>query len=210
MEPESMDIRELVAAAALALSGADVSQHSGRVSEVPTVRTVRYYAGHGLIDAPAGHEGRKALYGRRHLEQIVAIKRLQSRGLTLVEIQERMLKLSSQELAALANLPSATPGGTATASSVGGGSEDGDEEPFWARQPAEVPEQRATQGQHDGTSQSGPGVTGLRLADGVLVVVEGPLRELDEDDRLALRAAAEPLLRVLQARRIAGAGRDDS
>ena len=189
-----MDIRELVAQASLALSGADVNQHSARVSEVPSVRTVRYYAGHGLIDAPLDHVGRRALYGRRHVEQLVAIKRLQSRGLTLVEIQERMLRLSDEELATLADLPAVLSG-----AATRGPAEEEDEEAFWTREPA-VPAAPVSRGAAAPSTE----VVGLRLAPGVLVVVEGALRGMDEDDRRALRAAAQPLLRVLQARRIAG------
>ena len=63
---------------------------SARVREVPDVRTIRYYTTAGLIDRPAEMRGRTAYYGRRHLLQLVAIKRLQEQGLPLVEVQERL------------------------------------------------------------------------------------------------------------------------
>ena len=65
---------------ALDLSGYN-GQHSGRVRSLPDLRTIRYYTTLGLLDPPAEMRGRKAFYGRRHLVQLAAIKRLQSRGL---------------------------------------------------------------------------------------------------------------------------------
>ena len=55
---------------------------SGRVRDVPDLRTIRYYTTLGLLDRPAAMRGRTALYGPRHLLQLVAIKRLQARGLS--------------------------------------------------------------------------------------------------------------------------------
>ncbi len=66
-------------------------QANGRVREVPDQRTIRYYTTLGLIDRPAEMRGRTALYGVRHLLQLVAIKRLQTHGLSLAEIQTRVV-----------------------------------------------------------------------------------------------------------------------
>ena len=71
-------IDELGAVVALALSVDYAGQANGRVREVPDRRTIRYYTTLGLIDRPARMRGRTALYGRRHLLQLVAIKRLQA------------------------------------------------------------------------------------------------------------------------------------
>ena len=60
---------------------------NGQVRAVPDERTVRYYATLGLLDRPAAMRGRTALYGPRHLAQIVAIKRMQSAGHSLADIQ---------------------------------------------------------------------------------------------------------------------------
>src|SRR5262249_8646148 len=76
-----------------------------RVRELPDRRTIRYYTTLGLIDRPARMRGRTALYGRRHLLQLVAIKRLQSRGLSLHEIQQRLMGLSDARLETLAKVP---------------------------------------------------------------------------------------------------------
>jgi len=48
-------------------------------------RTVRLYATQGLIDRP-GREGRSAVYGHRHLLQLVLVRALARRGLSLSAI----------------------------------------------------------------------------------------------------------------------------
>src|SRR6267378_745075 len=73
----------------------------GRVREVPDRRTLRYYTTLGLLDRPAEMRGRTAYYGRRHLLQLVAIKRLQARGLSLAEVQERLVGIGHAALARL-------------------------------------------------------------------------------------------------------------
>ena len=77
------------------------AQGDARVSAAPDGRTVRYYATLGLLDRP-GYEGREARYRRRHLVQLVAIKALQARGLSLAEVQQRLYGHSEAELEALA------------------------------------------------------------------------------------------------------------
>ena len=61
---------------------------NGQVRAIPDERTVRYYGTIGLLDRPLAMRGRTALYGRKHLAQVVAIKRLQSAGRSLAEIHE--------------------------------------------------------------------------------------------------------------------------
>src|SRR5262245_45243958 len=78
--PPLWTIDELGAQVALALSVDYEGPHNSRIREVPDRRTIRYYTTLGLIDRPAEMRGRTALYGRRHLLQLVAIKRLQARG----------------------------------------------------------------------------------------------------------------------------------
>ena len=53
---------------------------NGRVRDIPDLRTIRYYTTAGLLERPAEMRGRTALYGRRHLLQLVAIKKLQARA----------------------------------------------------------------------------------------------------------------------------------
>ncbi len=52
-----------------------------------TPRTVRYYIAEGLLDRPAG-EKRGAHYLRRHLEQLLLIRRWTDAGLSLDRIRE--------------------------------------------------------------------------------------------------------------------------
>src|SRR5437660_517790 len=97
-------IDELGSRVALALSVDYDGQASGRVRDVPDRRTIRYYTTLGLIDRPAQMRGRTALYSRRHLLQLVAIKRLQSQGLTLAELQQQLLGLTDAALESIARL----------------------------------------------------------------------------------------------------------
>jgi hypothetical protein len=60
---------------------------NGQVRQIPDERTIRFYASIGLLDRPAAHRGRTALYNKRHLAQVVAIKRLQQVGKSLADIQ---------------------------------------------------------------------------------------------------------------------------
>src|SRR3954464_9576915 len=91
-------IDELGSQVALALSDNYQGQRNGSVREVPDLRTIRYYTTLGLIDRPAEMRGRTALYGRRHLLQLVAIKRLQSRGLSLAGVQRELLGRTDGDL----------------------------------------------------------------------------------------------------------------
>lgn len=99
-------IDRLARLAAAALSaGTLASQPNGRIREVPDVRTIRWYTSIGLLDRPAAMRGRTALYGRRHLAQLVAIKRLQAAGLTLTAVQERLLGADAAAVERIAGLP---------------------------------------------------------------------------------------------------------
>ena len=77
-----------------------------QLGEEISPRTVRLYATQGLIDRP-GKEGRSAIYGRRHLLQLLLIRTLARRGLSLaaisplaacsdVELLEQLLHLGEQ------------------------------------------------------------------------------------------------------------------
>ena len=67
-----------------------------RLGEEITPRTVRLYATQGLIDRP-GKEGRSAVYGQRHLLQLLLIRSLARRGLSLSAIAPHVAS-SDQEL----------------------------------------------------------------------------------------------------------------
>src|SRR4051812_47806051 len=75
---------------------------NGRVRDVPDLRTIRYYTTIGLLHRPAEMRGRTALYGPRHLLQLVAIKKLQARGQSLSQIQQAMAGATDAMLRRLA------------------------------------------------------------------------------------------------------------
>jgi hypothetical protein len=83
---ETWTLPALVAEAAARLEALPPPKN-GQVRAVPDDRTIRYYSTLGLLDRPAAMRGRTALYGRRHLAQVVAIKRMQSAGKSLADIQ---------------------------------------------------------------------------------------------------------------------------
>jgi DNA-binding transcriptional MerR regulator len=70
----------------------------GRVSQVLSARTIRYYTSLGLVDRPTSYDGGVAKYGPRHLLQLLAIKILQSEYLPLPEIQKQLFGRTEQEL----------------------------------------------------------------------------------------------------------------
>src|SRR6185503_338489 len=77
---------------------------NGRVRDVPDRRAIRWYATVGLLDRPAGSRGRTALYGPRHLLQLVAIKRRQAQGHSLAEIQAELAGAPDDDLRRIAGL----------------------------------------------------------------------------------------------------------
>jgi DNA-binding transcriptional MerR regulator len=95
-------------------------QPSGRVRPVPDRRAIRWYTTIGLVDRPVAHRGRIALYGPRHLLQLVAVKRLQARGLPLVAIQRELAGATDSQLARVARLPEAVATGPRPALSASG------------------------------------------------------------------------------------------
>lgn len=79
---------------------------SKRVRWEPNQRLVRYYTTLGLVDKPVGRRGQIVHYGPRHLLQLLAVKQMQSQGLTLQQIQARLPGLPEGMLQQLAGLPS--------------------------------------------------------------------------------------------------------
>jgi DNA-binding transcriptional MerR regulator len=104
-EHGSWTLGELTARVAAALAVGYLGQSSGRVRDLPDQRAVRWYTTLGLVDRPSAMRGRTALYGRRHLLQLVAIKRLQAAGRSLAEVQQELAAASDERLEHLADLP---------------------------------------------------------------------------------------------------------
>jgi DNA-binding transcriptional MerR regulator len=203
-------------------------QASGRVREVPDQRAIRYYTTIGLVDRPAAMRGRTALYVRRHLLQLVAIKRLQASGLTLARIQRELAGATDGQLERVARIPpleepaASAPEPPLTPASRGAPVPAPRRRAFWkqtaqavtvtsqaaeARPPAAMatPEASAR-----GAAARTPEAAGLTSAPAEVVVMQGVRlgdgvtlllegeRALEADDVAAIRAAAGPLLDLVR------------
>jgi DNA-binding transcriptional MerR regulator len=166
MGTDQWTMPELANRVAGALSSGYDGQQNRRVTQVPDQRAIRYYTTLGLLDRPTTMRGRTALYGPRHLWQLVAIKRLQAEGRALADIQHQLAGAPDATLQRLAAIPS---------------------EAFWRHIPdAPLTPMMETAVPSQGAYQAVP------LDAGVIVLV--PRREpLTDRDIAALRTAAGPL-----------------
>src|SRR6186997_3189427 len=96
---------ELVERVREALAAEYPGAPNGRVRDVPDRRAIRWYTTIGLVDRPLGMRGRTALYGPRHLQQLVAIKRWQAQGRSLSQIQADFVFLSPRDLTEASRVP---------------------------------------------------------------------------------------------------------
>lgn len=99
-------ISELAEHAVAALVVGESVQVNGRVRDLPNARLIRWYTTIGLVDPPVGRRGRTALYGPRHLLQLVAIKKRQAAGRSIAEIQMELTGATNTTLERIAALPS--------------------------------------------------------------------------------------------------------
>lgn len=196
--PALWTLDELCAQAALALVIDYPGQASGRVRDMPDRRMVRYYTTLGLLDRPAAMRGRTALYGRRHLLQLTAIKRLQTAGLSLTEIQARLFGQTDAALQKIARLPELTEELRAQGASA---NEVPRADAFWKGSPGPATPARSS------ATESTRALLGVQLADGVTLLLHAA-RTTDEQDVEALRSAAAPLLQLLRKRRIIADNKD--
>jgi DNA-binding transcriptional MerR regulator len=174
-EPWTID--ELSALVAEALVVDYPGPPNGRARVVPDQRTIRWYTTIGLLDRPTAMRGRTAMYDRRHLLQLVAIKRLQADGHTLADVQQQLVGAADSTLTQIARLPAGPqPNGQAARPAA--------RTRFWAARPA--PPTSAL-------------VHGVRIADGVTVMLAAA-RVPTQDDIAAIEEAAGPLLDVLRQR----------
>lgn len=179
-----MTLTELAAEAAAALG--DLDQASGRVSDVPSVRTIRFYSTHGLLDRPLEFKGRTAIYGVRHLHQLVAIKRMQARGLGLEEIQAQVIGATDKELATLSELDPNTVKSTPVVARSS----------FWTA----VPDDTTPEPQPEVPQE--PGIAAVRLDESAVLLIDRLARELHPDDVEAMHVAAGPLMKLLRSRNL--------
>jgi DNA-binding transcriptional MerR regulator len=211
-----LTLPEFAEAAARAVQASGAVPDNRQAKAVPAARMIRYYTARGLLPRP-GTRGRALVYGRRHLLQLVAIKRLQGQGMGLDEIGARLLRISDSDLEGLAavadeampaNLGEVDPARPTETSRTAGR--------FWdaplamtalsaaGREAAVTATSRAGRAggvpavsappsaAPEATSKS---VTEIRLSDSVRLLVEGDGGGLPSLD--AVRAAAEPLLQLL-------------
>lgn len=220
---DTWTIGELAEHAARALS-AGAQPVNGRVRDVPGERLIRWYTTIGLVDPPLTRRGRIARYGRRHLLQLVAIKRMQAAGHSIAQIQTTLTGVTDATLEVAAHLGDATPlehrtPSARAASDAGGGvpsasmpSQDvavsGEPDGlsqrgrFWAERVPPIERKTGEQGVPPGRSPvPGGAVVGVRLGEGVRLVMDAG-RVPSEEDVQAVLAAAGPLLAVLEERRL--------
>ncbi|MBS2031298.1 MAG: MerR family transcriptional regulator [Deltaproteobacteria bacterium] len=193
--PTGWTLDELAARAALALaSGAE--QPSGRVREVPDLRSIRYYTTLGLLDRPAAFRGRTALYGTRHLAQLVAIKRLQAQGQPLAQVQRTLASMDERELLHLAALPHDAKAETLHAPHPDAEPAPARAKDFWTARPSEIAPAAPS-------LKEEPGLQAVALDAKALLVLTGE-KSLDPTDLEAIRAAAAPLVKLLKKRGLLG------
>ncbi|MEU8818440.1 MerR family transcriptional regulator [Actinoplanes sp. NPDC048796] len=196
-------IDELVERVREALAAEYPGAPNARVRDVPDRRAIRWYTTIGLVDKPSGMRGRTALYGPRHLQQLVTIKRRQALGQSLAQIQAEFAWISPEALRVAAQIPEHLLGDS--------DGEGGDGPPpdatktrprFWTDPPGQqafhrpppIVEEARDRPARRATAQP---VSGVALEGGVLLIVPRPLTERDRDD---IAAAAAPLIDLLAAR----------
>ncbi|MEV4527536.1 MerR family transcriptional regulator [Streptosporangium sp. NPDC049304] len=229
-------IGELAERASAALT--PTAQLNGRVRDMPNERLIRWYSTIGLLDPPSARRGRVAMYGRRHLLQIVAVKRRQSDGRTIAEIQAELAGATDQTLESIARLPDHPPQPAPPPASTG--SPQPARPRFWAGPPspaepptppkspepvkpvkpevpappprpaaahtAQPPPPTAAVAAEPRPAPSSPpapkavAVHGVKLANGVTLLLDTGANAPTPDDLAEIAAASEGLLSLLRER----------
>jgi DNA-binding transcriptional MerR regulator len=217
-----LTLPEFAEAAARAVQASGAVPDNRQAKAVPAARMIRYYTARGLLPRP-GTRGRALVYGRRHLLQLVAIKRLQGQGMGLDEIGERLLGISDSDLAGLAAVADeAMPADLGEVEAAQPKETSRTAGRFWDTPPTEtapaapatpsaagreaatiaIPRTARASGVPAGPAEvaaapalAANAVTEIRLSDSVRVLVEGHRSGLPSLE--ALRAAAGPLLQLL-------------
>lgn len=204
--PGDLTLPELVGAVAGLLASGYDGARSGRVRDLPDARTIRWYQTLGMIDRPTAFRGRTALYGRHHLLQLAAIKKLQSSGFPLADIQRGLAGKNDAELARSAGVSPkdadrfvervALARSQAAASKLavalaGVGEVRAYRDPaFWKAKPAAAPEPIPVPPAPSGMQSVSLGDAGMLLWNG---------RELTAAERATLAQLAGPLVAFLKS-----------
>ena len=186
MEHTLLTLEELTDRVAQNLADGYPGAPTARVRDLPNARAIRWYITRGLVDPPLAMRGRQALYGERHLLQLVAIKRRQAEGRSLAEIQTELLGATTSTLASIAGnrADHGAEGGSARAEHrFAHDQRAAAPVRFWAA----LPDSRG-----DGTALEPRAV---RLAPGVTLLLDTSGPAIDAE---ALRSAARPLLDLLE------------
>ncbi len=202
MSDELWTIEQLPDQVAALLAHNYEGQRNGRVRELPNGRTIRWYTTIGLVDRPAATRGRTALYGRRHLLQLAAVKKLQSAGRTLAEIQEMLIGATDRRLTELADLPPVDIVWPQVDISL---SKD-----FWKKTAHRRPAAEVDSVGDSDDNTVTELVHGVRLGDSVTVLLDAATRAPDPDELAAIESAAAPLLELLGRLGLAPTRREES
>ncbi|MEV6632858.1 MerR family transcriptional regulator [Actinoplanes sp. NPDC051470] len=186
---------ELVDRVGRALAAEYAGAPNGRVRDVPDRRAIRWYQTIGLIDRPLGMSGRTALYGPRHLLQLVAVKRRQAAGRSIAQIQAELTGAGDEVLADVARVPDdlLVPDGPAPDAAAA-------ERPrFWGARAAAAPAGLIVPAEAEPAEQEHRDsvIGGVRLGGGAILVLPGVPTAADRD---AISVAAAPLLALLADR----------
>lgn len=192
-EATQWTLDELVQLAEQALSVDYDGPPTARVRDRPDRRLVRWYITRGLVDRPAAN-GRNARYGRRHLLQLVAIKRMQAQGRSLAEIQAALTGSTDSVLERIARLDVIQPSVQVevdTAAAPPPAAPQPASARFWIDRPAPI---------ETGARPLPPAETtwplqAIELSPGITLLVD-PARTADADAD-AVRRAAQALLELL-------------
>ncbi|WP_433293236.1 MerR family transcriptional regulator [Actinoplanes sp. CA-030573] len=208
---------ELIERVRVALAAEYSGAPNGRVRDVPDRRAIRWYTTIGLVDRPLGMRGRTAIYGPRHLQQLVAIKRWQAEGRSLAQIQADFTWLTAEGLADAARVPGHLLEEGNGASGSGAPKPDiAFRRRFWADAPTETAIAPDIDGPVEAAERllpaggpaserpvpAAPGDTpaavhGVVLGDGVVLLLPYPV---SDTDRAEIAAAAAPLMTMLESR----------
>lgn len=179
--PALWTLQELTLRVVTALAAEHGAAPNGRVREVPDARTIRWYQTTGLVDRPE-IRGRTAYYSRRHLLQLLAIKRLQSKGLPLSEIQAKLAGMNDAALTRLTQLPEdPAPSPEAPAKR------------FWTTTPAPPQKTKARR-----RSARRVTIDAIHLTDNVTLLIDTANWHLNPTEEATVVEAATPLLDVLR------------
>lgn len=186
---ETWTINELVDEVGRRIAALPKPQN-GQIRAVPDDRTVRYYATIGLLDRPAAMRGRTALYNKKHVAQVVAIKRLQTMGRSLAEIQALWPTLDDATLSRMSGIE--LPGATGKKSA---------RKDFWKAEPARVV---APAVPLPTPQPAAPAELHVELAPNIsLTIALSDDIAISMADVAAIRAAAAPLIAELARRQLA-------